>query len=247
MGNGMRPLFSGVIPIIEDNHVHTTFSDGHDKPEDMIRAALAVGIRAICFTDHARKESDYIPIYLEEIRRLKKKYKDRNIKIGNGLEVKFIDEEGNIDFNLLWARELDSLIVSFHSFPMEVYQSKGQHEFKKTWFETLRGFTKKQLIILKEENPNLKVILGHPFSMWLKLGLFPEQHDIDRLITLANQASLGIEINVNPKHCLKHEYMQLIAGQCFFISWGTDSHSYLELVNNSSRLIKAKQLCIRRY
>ena len=124
--------------------------------------------------DHAREESDYVPIYLEEIRRLKKKYEDRNIKIGNGLEVKFIDKEGNIDFNLLWARELDSLIVSFHSFPMEVYQSQGQHEFKKTWFETLRGFIKKQLIIIKQENPKLKVILGHPFSMWLKLGLFPE-------------------------------------------------------------------------
>ena len=87
MGNRMRPLFSGVIPIIEDNHIHTTFSDGHDKPEDMIRATLAVGIRGICFTDHAREESDYVPIYLEEIRRLKKSTKIEILKLVMGWKL----------------------------------------------------------------------------------------------------------------------------------------------------------------
>ncbi|WP_258359748.1 PHP domain-containing protein [Moorella sulfitireducens] len=225
-----------------DNHIHSTFSDGQDEPEDMIRAALSLGISCLCFTDHARKESDYIPTYLGELEKLKKKYRDRDITIGKGLEVKFIDEQGNIDFNLLWAHRLDNLIISFHKFPGEVYQNKGQLEFKKTWFETLRGFTRKHLIILKQENPKLRVILGHPFSMWLKLGLFPEQNEVSRLIALANQAGFGLEINVNPKHRLNDEYIQLIVNSCSIISWGTDSHSCLELANNSSSLLEARQL-----
>lgn len=239
----MRSLFPGALPVIADNHIHSTFSDGQDEPEDMVRAALSLGIRALCFADHARKESDYIPIYIGELEKLKKKYKDKNIIIEKGLEVKFIDEQGNIDFNLVWAQSLDNLIISFHNFPIEVYQNTGQLEFKKTWFETLRGFTRKQLIILKQENPKLRVILGHPFSMWLKLGLFPKQNEVRRLITLANQAGFGLEVNVNPKHRLNNEYIQLIANSCSIISWGTDSHSSLELAHNEFRLLEAIKIC----
>ncbi len=225
-----------------DNHIHSTFSDGQDEPEDMVRAALSLGIRCLCFTDHARKESEYISTYLGELERLKKKYQDRNITVGMGLEVKFIDERGNIDFNLLWAHRLDNLIISFHKFPDDVYHKKGPLEFKKIWFETLRGFTRKHLTILKQENPKLRVILGHPFSMWLKLGLFPKQDEVGRLIALANQAGFGLEINVNPKHRLNDEYMQLIANSCSITSWGTDSHSCLELANNLSSLLEVRQL-----
>ena len=36
-----------------DYHMHSVVSfDGHDAPEDMVRAAVAVGLKEICFTDH---------------------------------------------------------------------------------------------------------------------------------------------------------------------------------------------------
>ena len=36
-----------------DYHMHSTVSfDGHDNPEDMLRAAAKMGLKEICFTDH---------------------------------------------------------------------------------------------------------------------------------------------------------------------------------------------------
>ncbi|MBQ6890565.1 MAG: histidinol-phosphatase HisJ family protein [Oscillospiraceae bacterium] len=36
-----------------DYHMHTTVSfDGHDTPQQMVQAALAAGLKEICFTDH---------------------------------------------------------------------------------------------------------------------------------------------------------------------------------------------------
>ena len=42
-----------------DYHMHSTVSfDGHDNPEDMLRAAAKMGLKEICFTDHL----DYDPL-----------------------------------------------------------------------------------------------------------------------------------------------------------------------------------------
>jgi histidinol-phosphatase (PHP family) len=41
-----------------DNHIHSTFSvDAKDSSEAMVRAAIAKGLRAVCFTEHI----DYNP------------------------------------------------------------------------------------------------------------------------------------------------------------------------------------------
>ena len=39
--------------ILEDFHLHTTFSDGKHTPEEMIRAALDMGMKRIGISDHA--------------------------------------------------------------------------------------------------------------------------------------------------------------------------------------------------
>ena len=36
-----------------DFHMHSTVSfDGHSAPEEMVKAAVAAGLREVCFTDH---------------------------------------------------------------------------------------------------------------------------------------------------------------------------------------------------
>ena len=77
----------------QDLHVHTLFCDGHASPEEMVRAAIALGCEGIGFSAHAPMAfADYtLPpereeAYREEILRLREKYDDR-IRILLGLEV----------------------------------------------------------------------------------------------------------------------------------------------------------------
>ncbi|MBR4953460.1 MAG: histidinol-phosphatase, partial [Oscillospiraceae bacterium] len=93
--------------ILRDYHVHTTFSDGKNTPEEMVLAAIKKGMTEIGFSDHSytwfdesycMKKED-APRYRECIGRLKEKYKGQ-IKILCGIEQDFYSEEptGEYDY-----------------------------------------------------------------------------------------------------------------------------------------------------
>ncbi len=95
-------------------HTHTTFSDGKNTPEEMIQAAIRLGMPAIGITDHSdtpcdqsycMKASQY-PAYVAELRRLKEQYKDR-IAVMIGLEL-------DLDSDMAITAELDYFIASVH-------------------------------------------------------------------------------------------------------------------------------------
>ncbi len=79
--------------ILRDMHVHTVFSDGKDTPEEMVLAALSLGMETLGFSDHSftRFDTSYcmpeaaIEDYKAEIFRLKEKYAGQ-IEILCGIE-----------------------------------------------------------------------------------------------------------------------------------------------------------------
>ena len=74
-------------------HTHTIFSDGKHMPEDNVLSAIAKNMVSIGFSDHSYTDFKLdccikpvtIPAYIQEIRRLQKKYADR-IEIYLGME-----------------------------------------------------------------------------------------------------------------------------------------------------------------
>lgn len=85
---------------LRDLHVHTTFSDGRNTPEEMVQAAIAHGLETLGFSDHSytafdeswcMKKGD-IPAYRACIGALKERYRGR-IKILCGIEQDFYSEE----------------------------------------------------------------------------------------------------------------------------------------------------------
>lgn len=75
-------------------HSHTTFSDGKNTAEEMVQAAIRLGMPALGISDHSftpcdtsycMKAEDY-PMYLGELARLKEKYADQ-ITLMAGLEL----------------------------------------------------------------------------------------------------------------------------------------------------------------
>lgn len=78
----------------QELHCHTTFCDGKNTPEEMVEAALRMGLRRIGFSGHSPTpysaayaiHEEQLQEYYKEISRLKQKYADR-IEILLGLEL----------------------------------------------------------------------------------------------------------------------------------------------------------------
>ena len=104
--------------IRRDYHVHTTFCDGKNTPEEMVKAAIALGMDEIGFSSHAHQpfDPDYCMSrekseeYRREITRLKKEYSGK-IKILLGVEKDLFSEEDTSD--------LDYVIGSTHYFSFD--------------------------------------------------------------------------------------------------------------------------------
>jgi len=98
-------------------HSHTTFSDGRDAPEAMLRTALALGFHTLGFSDHGHADYDDCSMPLEretayrsEIRRLREKYAGQ-IDVLLGYEHDWLSPAN--------VSEYDYYIESVHYVPVE--------------------------------------------------------------------------------------------------------------------------------
>ena len=102
-------------------HTHSTWCDGKDSPEDMVRAALEKGFSALGFTSHAllpeadpwTLQPDTVAAYVADIRALAEKYKGR-IRVLCGIEADFITGRVRSDRSVYAHLGLDYLIGSIH-------------------------------------------------------------------------------------------------------------------------------------
>ncbi|MCQ2354134.1 MAG: histidinol-phosphatase HisJ family protein [Clostridia bacterium] len=89
-----------------DLHTHSTYSDGHNTPEEMVRAAIDLGLEKIGISDHSYTDFDEfwcmkkekIEEYKNCIRELKEKYKDR-IEVLLGVEQDYYTVEPTDDYD----------------------------------------------------------------------------------------------------------------------------------------------------
>ena len=80
-----------------DLHMHTTFSDGRDSPEEMVQEAIRLGLEAVGISDHSSGDPcgmklETVPAYKAEIARLQKKYAGQ-IRVLCGLERDFFTDD----------------------------------------------------------------------------------------------------------------------------------------------------------
>lgn len=90
--------------IFEDFHVHSSFCDGKNTLEEMVRAAIDLNMARMGFSGHAYTafnntycmSLEHTKQYAEDIALLKEKYKDK-IEILCGLEMDYFSEEPQIE------------------------------------------------------------------------------------------------------------------------------------------------------
>lgn len=103
------------MPLIKSNvHTHTTFCDGKDSMEDMVRTAIAMGFDTLGLSFHSYTPfdptyciRDYYA-YMQEFDRVKERYKD-DICLLNGVELDLYGERPSL---------CDYVIGSVHYFRM---------------------------------------------------------------------------------------------------------------------------------
>ena len=145
-----------ILKTKQNLHIHTTYADGKDTPEEIVLAAIEKGFDSIGFSEHTYTEfSDYpyqmtvedMYRYKSEVLMLREKYKDK-IEIFCGLEYDLYSEVPTDNFDYLIGSvhylELNGKKLGFDRGVKEVsdfvqnnFNGNGL-KFAKTYFETLK-------------------------------------------------------------------------------------------------------------
>jgi DNA polymerase (family X) len=192
-----------------DLHLHSTWSDGKSKIEEIAKTYKAAGFKYFAMTDHSSFASIANGL---SIKRLESQWKEidkvnkkiRGIKILKGSEVDIM-KDGRLDFPDEVLKELDMVVISAHMYPRLPKDAQTKR------------------IIAAIENPYSK-ILGHPSGRLInKRG--PMDLDMPKIIDACKANKVAIEINSNPLRLdLTDVYVRMAKDKGVKIVINSDGH-----------------------
>ncbi|MGI6213102.1 MAG: PHP domain-containing protein [Christensenellales bacterium] len=107
------------MQLFGDYHTHTGYSDGRGSMEDVVRAAIACGLKEVTISDHSFTSPSIGALTVEKYKKqreqlpkLREKYPQ--ISILHSVEANILNYEGTIDLPAEVMGELDIIIAGFH-------------------------------------------------------------------------------------------------------------------------------------
>lgn len=203
-----------MLNIKEDYHVHCNYND-HSSADLTVQNALKqaekMGLKAIAFTEHVRRSSEWIPRYLAEVESAINSADDNKnaIKIIPGFEAKIL-ADGSIDCPEYCAQKY-FLVASFHT----------RYTDKKIWLNALEKAI---------ENKNVDVI-GHLFP---ENSFALEEDEVERLARLMAANNKIVEINAK-YHAPPNDWLKVFKRNGVRFHLGSDAHS-LEAIGRFERV-----------
>jgi len=244
-------------------HSHCTFCDGRSHPEDYIKFALAANFRAYGFSSHSplpfetfwNMSAIDMPEYLNEITRLKEKYKDR-IEIYTSLEIDYLDDTYNASIAYFQELSLDYRISSVHFIPWENPLSEAnmtcidgsssdflaavEHRYQGNIQSVVEDFYHSSMRMVELGGFD---VVGHMDKIYMNASRHPDfdmQSDwyrklIEAYIDLIAEKGLIVEINtknyLRKKQTFPHlDLFKLLNKQSVPVMVNTDSH-FPDLIN----------------
>ena len=208
--SGQLPKLVTVADIRGDLHVHSDWTDGTAKIEEMAKAAQARGYRYMALTDHSRRltmahglDPARLARQCRAIDKLNAKFK--NFTILKGIEVDIL-KDGRLDLPDSSLAKLDIVVASVHS------------------FFGLPGEAQTERVIRAMRNPLVNII-GHPTGRLIG-SRAPYAIDMDRITSAARDLGVFLEINGQPERLDLndiHAHMAKTKGVKLAVS--TDSHA----------------------
>lgn len=166
-------------------HAHSTWSDGKYSIRQMADACLEKGYGYLTMTDHSKTASyaggltiDEVKQQWDEIDELNEEYSKKNFRIFKGIESDIL-ADGSLDYPDEILEGFDIVIASVHA-GLEMEFDKMMERFEKAI-----------------HNPFTHMI-GHPTGRLL-LKREESKVDLNKLIELASEKGVAIEINANPR------------------------------------------------
>jgi len=196
-----------------DLHIHSTFSDGHNTPEEIVQHAIAGGMRVIMLVDHVRRSSDWVAAFSEKIHRLRMRYGNR-IAIFSGLEAKFLSTDGDVDITDEQRSHVDFVLAAFHRTPLLHH---GTEFGLSAWVRTILAGCKAHTFD----------ILAHPTGILHRLGLPVDQSAVMEVCTALKEVNRWFEFNA--KHPIDPETSETVLCCEVGITVASDAHRISEI------------------
>ena len=216
--------------ILSDFHVHTTFCDGRDSPEDIVQEALRRGMKKLGFSGHSYTPFDEAPCmspegtqrYIEEIHRLRDKYSGQ-IEILCGTECDYYSEidAGSYDYVIGSVHYINSGGICRHvDNTPEMLKAAIDESFGGDAYALVEHYYSLVADVVRKTNAN---VIGH-FDLVVKLNAGGRFFDED-----------------NPRYidaAISSADALLKTGRPFEINTGAVSKGYRDFPYPSLRILK---------
>ncbi len=214
---GKLPRLIQLSDIKGDLHVHSVYSDGTARLEELALEAIKMGYSYLAVCDHAQRlrvargmTPEEVEKRLKEIEKINQRYPE--VKLLSGVELN-IENDGTVDYPA-------ELLSSFDVVSASVHWGFGQTREEIT-YRTLKAI----------ENPYINIIC-HPTGRIINKRP-PFEIDLPEVFKLAAESGTFLELNSYPDRLdLKDEHLMVAKKEygCKF-AIGTDAHGLAHLAN----------------
>ena len=102
------------VNLLQDMHVHSTFSDGRDTLEANVAQAETLGLTQLGCVDHVRADTAWAPAYASAVQRVSG---ETGVELQCGIEAKLLDTSGALDLPE-GIGGVDAIYVADHQVPL---------------------------------------------------------------------------------------------------------------------------------
>jgi len=215
-----------------DWHTHTTQTDGHATPEEMMARAAALKLSSLAFTEHVTRSSSWFAGFKEALVGMKK---PARLKVLVGIEAKAVDFHGAIDATPAVIESAELVLGVVHRYPDGNGGLLSLEEMHHLPAEKARDIEFRLALGMLEHNRQIDV-LAHPMGVYQKFFHDFPHDELRRLMQKSLEKRIAFEINT--KYLTDTDQLfALLRSVNPFVSLGSDAHSTEEIARDFARII----------
>ncbi|MBT4935736.1 PHP domain-containing protein [Candidatus Woesearchaeota archaeon] len=201
-----------INPGPEDYHMHSSsYSDGMNSVDELVRFAGEIGLRKIAITDHSDALVKRFGWAQKTYREFTERWKNvlNDVTVLFGVEGDILNEDGDVCIEIQGI-EGDFLVLSAHD---KVYNGDPQR------------ITDAYVRAMQRHHKKIDVI-GHPCH-----SMFAGKVDMDTIIEVANRYEIPLEINAGQMLNKKTDFdnLRILVREAEKVYINSDAHTLYEL------------------